>query len=118
MTLPEVKLWQAIRERRLAGFRFRRQVPVGPFIADFACFEVKLVVEVDGSTHDETTFDYDRRRQEWLERSGLAVFRIPASEVLNNLDGVLDGLAIELERRAPTGPRIKSGGHLPHEGGG
>ena len=114
LTLPEVKLWQAIRERRLGGFKFRRQVPFGPFIADFACFECRLVVEVDGSTHDETRYAYDMRRQRWLERSGLLVVRFAAVDVLTNLDGVLEGLLILLQQRAPTGPE----GHLPQNGGG
>ena len=102
MSLPEVKLWQAIRERRLGGHRFRRQVPVGPFIADFACFACKLVVEIDGAIHDETWVTYDMRRQAWLEASGLKVVRISAVEVLRNLDGLVEGLLVELERRAPT----------------
>jgi very-short-patch-repair endonuclease len=114
MSLPEVKMWLAVKDRQLGGFRIRRQAPIGPFIADFACFECKLVVEVDGSTHDEKKLAYDRNRQAWLEKSGLQVFRIPAIEVLSNLDGVLEGLLIELRRRAPTG----AARHLPHKGGG
>ena len=59
--LAEQKIWQHLRDRRLGGFKFRRQDPVPPFIADFICAELKLIVEVDGESHEEQP-DYDARR--------------------------------------------------------
>src|SRR5689334_9035629 len=67
--LAEQKLWQHLRDRQLGGFKFRRQDPVPPFIADFVCAERKLVVEVDGENHDAQP-NYDVRRTRRLERDG------------------------------------------------
>jgi very-short-patch-repair endonuclease len=69
MTLAEHKLWQAIRGKQVAGYRFCRQHPVGPYIADFACLETKLVVELDGGQHQEQV-DYDMQRTAFLLREG------------------------------------------------
>src|SRR3954469_12247569 len=72
--LAEQKLWQHLRGRRLGGFKFRRQDPVPPFVADFVCAERMLVVEVDGESHEEQP-DYDARRSRRLEREGFTVLR-------------------------------------------
>lgn len=94
MSLPEVVLWQAIRGRRLRGARFRRQHPIGPYILDFYCHELRLAVEVDGEGHEHPDqMRHDRRRTDWLNRQGIAVHRIPAREVLDQIEGVLAGLA-------------------------
>ena len=72
MTLPEGKLWQALRTRP-EGLKFRRQHPLGPFIADFYCASAKLVIEVDGSMHGiEDWAASDFRRDEWISRAGVA----------------------------------------------
>ena len=100
MTLPEVLLWRALRKRRLGKTRFRRQHPVGPFILDFYCEATQLAVEVDGSGHeDPDQMRYDAERTEWLTLRGIEVLRIPATAVLNNLDGVLAGLNARASRR-------------------
>jgi len=83
-TDAERTLWACLRYRRLGGLKFRRQVPVGPFIADFLCVEDMLIVEVDGSQHFENRRDL--RRDEWLRRHGYAVLRIWNVDVLKNLD--------------------------------
>jgi very-short-patch-repair endonuclease len=85
-TDAERKLWSCLRDRRLGGLKFRRQVPVGPFIADFLCVEHMLIVEVDGSQHFESSRDL--RRDEWLHQHGYAVLRIWNVDVLKNLDSV------------------------------
>src|SRR5439155_9537426 len=64
LTDPERKIWYALRGRRLAGAKFRRQVPVGPYVADFLCYEARLVIEVDGGQHAESA--KDRRRDRWF----------------------------------------------------
>jgi len=91
LTLPEVLLWVRLRRCGLGGLKFRRQHPVGPFILDFYCASAKLAVEVDGATHAEQgQGDYDAERDAWLARYGVRSLRIPASEVLGNLDGVME----------------------------
>ena len=93
LTLPEVILWNALRGRRLEGRRFRRQHPLGPYILDFYCAEARLAVEIDGVAHDHPDkIEHDQRRRRWLESCGVRALRIPAREVLENLDGVLAGL--------------------------
>ncbi len=104
LSLPEVILWTAIRGRRLAGVRFRRQHPVGPYILDFYCEAVQLAVEVDGSGHeDPDRARHDARRTVWLNAQGIAVLRIPAREVLGNLEGVLANLKARTANPPPVG---------------
>lgn len=98
LTLPEVLLWQAVRGERLDA-RFRRQHPIGPYILDFYCDAAKLAVEIDGQVHDHPErIAHDRRRTAWLAVRGITVLRIPAPEVLRNLEGVLAGLKDRVRR--------------------
>ncbi|WP_203292616.1 endonuclease domain-containing protein [Maricaulis parjimensis] len=93
MTPHEVKLWAALRLLRSQGIRFRRQVPLGAYIVDFACFDPKLVIEVDGSQHTlDSHARRDRERDAWLERQGFAVLRMWNHEVNDNFDGVMDAI--------------------------
>ncbi|KQW83779.1 endonuclease domain-containing protein [Brevundimonas sp. Root1279] len=90
---PEARLWIRLRGRRLEGFKFRRQHPVGPFILDFYCAEAKLAVEVDGQGHlHPDRVEYDRRRTLWLHRQGIRVVRLAAESVRVDLEGVLEFL--------------------------
>ena len=99
MTRAEVILWQHLRRGQLEGHHFRRQVPIGPYIADFACAKSKLVVEVDGATHAEDhELAYDARRTEFLAAHGWALCRVDNLEVYENLSGVLEGISIELRQ--------------------
>jgi very-short-patch-repair endonuclease len=95
MTNAERKLWYALRDRRFAGFKFRRQVPLGPFIADFVCFSERLVIEVDGGQHAESR--RDKRRDYWFKTNNFRVLRFWNNEVLSNLEGVMTVLASELK---------------------
>ncbi len=97
MTEAERKLWFALRDRRFAGFKFRRQVPIDRFIADFVCFEARLVIEVDGSQHAGSM--QDRWRDRWFAANGFRVLRFWNNEVLSNLEGVLTVLSNELDQR-------------------
>jgi very-short-patch-repair endonuclease len=90
MSPPEVKLWALLR-RSPAGVGFRRQHPIGPFVADFYCPAAKLVVEIDGLTHDFTT-SHDERRDEYMRGLGLNILRLPASDVMKDALAVADGL--------------------------
>ncbi|MCH8509111.1 MAG: DUF559 domain-containing protein, partial [Phycisphaerales bacterium] len=89
LTPPERLLWPKIKRNQVKGLRFRKQHPMGPFIADFYCHEVRLVVEIDGPTHAGERRLHDARRDEWMRARGVRVLRIPAAEVFNNLHGVL-----------------------------
>jgi very-short-patch-repair endonuclease len=91
MTDAERKLWFALRDRRFAGFKFRRQVPIGPFIADFVCFEARLVIEVDGGQHADSI--QDQRRDRWFAANKFRVMRFWNNEVRSNLEGVMSLLA-------------------------
>jgi very-short-patch-repair endonuclease len=92
MSLPEVLLWRLLR-RSPNGVRFRRQYAVGPYVADFYCPAVHLIVEIDGIAHDMGERpERDVTREEWLRSQGFEVMRIPAKAVLNDPDAVADGL--------------------------
>ncbi len=95
MTNAERKLWYALRDRRFAGIKFRRQVPLGPFIADFVCFEQRLVIEVDGGQHADSV--QDRRRDRWFAANEFRVVRFWNNQVLSNLEGVMTVLAQTLK---------------------
>ena len=94
-TPPEKRLWLQLKGRQIADAKFSRQMPVGPYFADFLCREHKLVVEVDGQSHD-MTFDHDRARTAFLRRQGYRVLRFSNRDVMNNLDGVIASIAAAL----------------------
>ena len=79
----------------MIGAKFRRQVWLGPFIADFFCADAELIVEVDGDSHAVQTA-YDERRTKWLAREGFRVVRVTNGGLMHNLDGVLEHIALAL----------------------
>ena len=97
-TGPELKLWNAIRNRQLAGLKFRRQHSIGFFVVDFCCLSKKLIIELDGESHNETNAESDRERQIWLEKNGFTVVRFENDDVLKDLDGVLEAILHVCER--------------------
>src|SRR5690606_27853089 len=100
MTPSEKKLWSALRDRRFAAYKFRRQVPVGPYVADFICFEARLIVELDGSQHAQSA--HDATRDAWLANQDFLVKRFWNDEVVRNLDSVLDTIAaVVVDRKRP-----------------
>jgi very-short-patch-repair endonuclease len=94
-TDAERKLWFALRDRRLGGFKFVRQEAIGPYIVDFVCREKKLIVEVDGGQHAENT--RDRVRDRALASDGYCILRFWNSDVLKNREGVLYTILARLE---------------------
>lgn len=111
MTKAEVILWENLRKRAMNGARFRRQHPIGPYIADFACSASKLVVEVDGATHSTPEeLAYDARRTKYLEQQGWAVVRVTNIDVYENIDGVWRTTSAQLA------PPSRSAPHLPTRG--
>jgi very-short-patch-repair endonuclease len=89
-TDAERLMWRLLRDRRLDGVKFRRQVPIGPFVADFAAIERRLVVELDGGQHADNSSDAARDR--FLGGNGWRVLRIWNNEVMRNREGVLESI--------------------------
>ena len=116
MTEAERKLWFALRDRRFANFKFRRQVPLGPFIGDLVCFGARLVVEVDGSQHADSP--HDERRDRWLVANDFLVKRFWNNDVLMNIEGVLTVLLEVLHERTPHPARAARGRPSPAGGEG
>ena len=93
-TGPEEFLWECLRERRLKGFKFRRQHPIGRYIADFFCGDVGLVLELDGAPHAEADrVVYDRIRDEEMTLRGLKVLRIKNIELVSDPEGTVGKIA-------------------------
>lgn len=111
MTDAERQLWQRLRRNAL-GVHVRRQAPIGPYIADFVCFDRRLVVELDGGQHAQPgQVAYDAERTAFLERAGFRVLRFWNNDVLTNPDGVLETIrrALEQPRMAPGAPASEPG---------
>lgn len=95
-TPAEMKLWNVLRDKKLAGYKFRRQFPVGGFIADSACIQHRLIVEADGSQHADNPNDLVRTRE--LEKLGWHVLRFWNNEILGDTEGVLLRILSELDK--------------------
>jgi very-short-patch-repair endonuclease len=110
-TAAEVMLWEALRNRRLDGVKFRRQHPVGPFVIDFCCPERRLAIEVDGGIH-AAQHDDDAERQALIVAAGYQVLRFPNEAVRDNLPAVLAAIraAAAPAPRRPASPLPRTGG--------
>jgi very-short-patch-repair endonuclease len=102
-TRSEALLWDALRDRRLLGAKFRRQSVIGPFIVDFCAERHNLFVEVDGAVHDGHR-EHDAERQHKLESEGYRLLRVPAESVETDLSGVLATIATHLRPRPSRSP--------------
>ena len=90
MTEFETQLWQHLRDRRFFKVKFRRQVPIQKYIADFVCFEKRIIIELDGSEHNEDNQkEYDKKRDEFFKSQGYVVLRFWNNDLSNNFEGVL-----------------------------
>jgi very-short-patch-repair endonuclease len=125
LTVAEKVLWAILRKKQLASFRFRRQVPMGPYILDFVCHSVKVIIEADGGQHNqELQRVYDQKRTQWLEQQGYQVLRFWNNEILSkqhNQQGVLEHiLKICLTREYWMKSKIPPSAcrHLPPQSGG
>ena len=119
-TNAERRLWLHLRNRQLGGFKFSRQMPVGPFVCDFLCRERALVVEVDGGQHAGSG-KQDARRTAFLEQQGLTVLRFWNNEILENPAGVLQVILCQLKSlpaRFDRSPLPLAGGEEPRSGEG
>ncbi len=95
-TDAETLLWHHLRRRQLGGHHFRRQHRIGPYFVDFACRRSKLVIELDGSQHQDQQ-QYDRRRDAYIRRKGFRIIRLGNEEVFGDLDAVLNVIGQALE---------------------
>jgi very-short-patch-repair endonuclease len=101
MTPAERKLWDALRNRGLLGLKVRRQVPIGPYIADFYCAEHRLIIEADGGGHGGPR---DKARERWLAARGFRILRLWNFDILGNLAGALDRIATAAQPIDPSPP--------------
>lgn len=114
MSLPEVLLWQRLRGQA-TGFKFRRQHPVGDYIADFYCSSLKLVIEVDGEGHNQGDNPLrDLRRDRFMEENGYKVLRLAASEILKDADKVAASIGALVA--SPLHHQPAAGGPPPRAG--
>ncbi|MFA5273547.1 MAG: endonuclease domain-containing protein [Candidatus Peribacter sp.] len=96
-TLGEVALWRQLRAKRFHGIKFRRQVPIGPYIVDFLCVEKRFIIEIDGETHAEPgAWARDKRREAFLRKQGFNVLRFEDWLVIEECDEVLEKIEKEL----------------------
>jgi very-short-patch-repair endonuclease len=100
MTQAEKRVWQILRSQQIKGYKFRRQVPIGHYIADIACHKARLIVEIDGGQHDRSS-PQETERSGFLQNQGYRVLRFWNNEVLANRDGVYETIAGELGRINP-----------------
>ena len=110
-TPSERALWRHIGNRQLAGVRFNRQVPIGPFICDFVARTPKLIIELDGGQHAVRTAS-DQRRTAFLESRGFRVLRFWNNDVLERMDGVLMMILEALKDRPSPDPSRNAGGEI------
>jgi len=116
MTHAETLLWRHLKADRIDGLGFRRQVPIRNYVADFVCFSRKLVVELDGGTHDfEERQRADHRRDVFFESEGFRVLRFTNEQVLSKLEGVVATIRQAAASVASSSPPSLT---LPHKGGG
>src|SRR5215210_734919 len=116
-TRAERALWAILSNRQLAGVRFNRQVPIGPYICDFAARTAKLVIELDGGQHASRA-DYDSARTAYLRSKGYRVIRFWNDDVLGNLGGVASVLAKAVSDRPSPDPSRDAGGEETRSGDG
>ena len=102
-TDAEQRLWYQLRAHRMMGAKFRRQHPIGPYIVDFVCVESRLIVEVDGSQHQESV-EYDHKRDRLLRSHGFLVLRFWDNDVLLRTKDVLEEIYDVAQRRRPSPP--------------
>ena len=116
LTSAEDTLWQALRNKRFQGLKFRRQVPLLNYTVDFLCLERRLIVELDGKQH-EWFSEYDKRRTDEIERHGFVIVRVTNHDVMNDLDLVLAKIAGVASSAAPAFPHPRPRSHTGEGGG-
>ena len=106
-TDAEKRLWYHLRQMPALGTHFRRQVPIGPYVVDFACLAARLIVELDGSQHGAAKNELrDRIRTQWLESEGYRVMRVWNNDVRENIGGVMEAIYSALHGSAVAAPSV------------
>jgi very-short-patch-repair endonuclease len=113
MTDAEKILWKHLRAKQIDGFKFRRQEQIGRFIADFVCYETKIIIEADGGQH-ATEKQKDDERTAWLNSQGFTVLRFWNNEILTNIEGVLEVIRNACCPPPPQPSPTKGGGSKRH----
>ena len=94
-------MWSEVRNRRLGGYKFVREHPIGPFFVDFLCRSAKVIVEIDGGTHGSSTeIEYDRAREAFLRSEGFRIFRAGNGDIYDDIGAVCDALLAFLQDAA------------------
>jgi very-short-patch-repair endonuclease len=101
MTLSEILLWNELKQKKMLGYDFDRQRPIGDFIVDFYCKDLSLAIEIDGNTHF-FRYDYDEQRQKDLERMGVHFLRFEDEEVKRRIGNVLRVIEDWIKKNRPT----------------
>jgi very-short-patch-repair endonuclease len=115
MTRAETLLWRYLKAHHIDGLGFRRQVPMQAYVADFACHSTRLIVELDGESHNfESRQRSDGQRDEWFRSQGYTVLRFTNEQVLTNLEGVVAAIREASACMLASPPSLS----LPHKGGG
>ena len=115
MMRAETLLWRYLKAHHIDGLGFRRQVPMQGYVADFACHAARLIVELDGESHDFVSRQQsDLRRDEWFRSQGYTVLRFTNQQVLSNLEGVVAAIREASAQKLGSPPSLS----LPHKGGG
>lgn len=107
-TQVEKKLWRHLRSKQFEGLKFRRQEQIGQYIVDFVCYKEKLIIELDGSQHNDA-HEKDEIRDNWFKSQGFRVLRFWNNEVMINIEGVLTVIRESCTNHPPLAPPIKGG---------
>jgi very-short-patch-repair endonuclease len=100
MTEAEIRLWSRLKSKQISGYKVRRQYGVGPYIVDFYCLRLKLAIEIDGDSHfSPSGQSHDKKRDDYIRKEGIEILRLTTTEVYENLDGVVDYLTEEFQKR-------------------
>ena len=117
MTDAERRLWYRLRAHRLAGLKFKRQVPIGPFVADFASLSKKIVIELDGGQHSNNL--YDASRDQYMRERGFRVLRFWNNDVLRSTDAILEIMQLAVSEKTPSpGSALRAEPPSPRRGEG
>jgi very-short-patch-repair endonuclease len=108
-TDAEKLLWWHLRSKQIDGLKFRRQEPIGQYIADFVCFEKRLIIELDGGQH-AIEQKKDRKREDWFTKEGFQTLRFWNCDFLKNIEGVIEVIRRACLHHPPLTPPIKGGG--------
>jgi very-short-patch-repair endonuclease len=118
-TSAEKHIWRFLRAGQLRGHKFRRQAAIGPYVVDFVCFTLKLIVELDGPQHlERDALEHDKRRTKWLSARGFHIVRFRNQQLDENIRAVVDAIERALEqleaaRRDPPSPTLPAEGREP-----